>query len=282
MAGGILWLASYPKSGNTWVRVFLENLFRNATTPASINDLNVVSFGDAQVDLYQSLAGKPLDQLSDEELHGLRRDVQAHLGGRSETSIVKTHNRIADYLGKPIIYLEYTMGAVYIVRNVFDVVVSMADHYNFTIDEAVEGISSDTMHTRTTPAAVIQHLGMWSGHYRSWTAIPGFAPLVLRYEDLRSRPFKEFTRVVKFLKLPSSPDRVKRAIRFSSFEEMARQEKTGGFKERVRADQTFFRQGKVGGWRRHLSDDHVRRLVDAHGEVLRELKYVDKHGEPTV
>jgi len=282
MAGGILWLASYPKSGNTWVRIFLENLFRNAGEPASINDLNVVSLSDAAPGAYEEIAGRPLSELADEELQALRGPLQERFAGRSETAIVKTHNRIATYLDHPIIHLEMTMGAIYVVRNVFDVTVSLAEHFNVPLDQAVAMANSPEMRTLTTPAAIVQHLGSWSGHYRSWTGVPGFEPLVLRYEDLRTRPFTEFSRVTKFLGLPAPADRVKRAIRFSNFDEVSRQERRGGFKERVHADHVFFKRGKVGDWRRHLSDDNVRSLVDAHGEVLRALRYVDKHGVPTV
>lgn len=282
MSGGILWLASYPKSGNTWVRIFLENLFRNGTAPVSINELNVVSFGDAQRHLYQSLTQRPIEELSDEELDRLRPVLQKKLAARPETSIVKTHNRIG-YAGDiPIISLEETMGAIYVVRNVFDVAVSFAAHYNGTMEQVVDGLCRDSMHTPTTQAAIVQYLGPWGDHYRGWTGVPGFEPLVLRYEDLRAKPFKEFSRIVKFLKIPAGPERIKKAIRFSNFEEVSRQEKQGGFRERVRADQTFFREGKVGGWRRSLSDDQVAQLIEVHGDVLRELKYIDKNGKPTV
>ena len=282
MPGGILWLASYPKSGNTWVRIFLENLFRNAAEPVSINELNVVAFGDAQRQLYQMLIDRPLDELSDLDILKLRPVLQEKLASRSETSIVKTHNRMGFVDDVPIISLQHTMGAIYVVRNVFDVTVSFAAHYNTPMDEAVRSVCRETMHTTTTKAAVIQYLGPWGDHYRGWTEVPGFEPLVLRYEDLRAKPFKEFSRIVKFLKIPANPDRIKRAIRFSNFEEVSKQEKQEGFRERVRADQTFFREGKVGGWRRSLSDDHVAQLVEAHGDVLRELRYIDKHGKPTV
>lgn len=282
MAGGILWLASYPKSGNTWVRIFLDNLFRNARQPVSINDLQVVSFGDAQPRLYQALSDRPVTELGDEEIQRLRAPVQRRLAGMAETSIVKTHNILGDAFNTPIIHLEHTMGAIYVVRNVFDVTASLARHYGISIDDAVEGICRPTMHIPTSEAAVVQHLGRWCDHYRSWTSVPGFEPLVLRYEDLRAKPFKQFSKIVKFLKLPSDADRVKRAIRFSNFDEVARQEKQDGFTERVRQDQTFFHSGKVGGWRRQLSEANIATLIEVHGEVLRELGYVDKAGRPTV
>ena len=282
MSGGILWLASYPKSGNTWVRIFLENLFRNGAAPVSINELNVVSFGDAQRHLYQSLTQRPIEEMTDEELDKLRPALQRKLADRPETSIVKTHNRIGFAGDVPIISLDQTMGAIYIVRNVFDVAVSFAAHYNGNMDDVVDGLCRETMHTPTTQAAIVQYLGPWADHYRGWTSIPGFEPLVLRYEDLRAKPFKEFSRIVKYLKIPATPERIKKAIRFSNFEEVSRQEKQRGFRERVRENQTFFREGKVGGWRRSLTDEQVARLIEVHGDVLRELRYIDKNGKPTV
>jgi hypothetical protein len=282
MAGGILWLASYPKSGNTWVRIFLENLFRDAARPVSINELNVVGFGDAHIPLYERIAGRPVAGMDDAALHALREPLQRHLANRPETSIVKTHNILADYEGRPLIHLAYSMGAIYIVRNVFDVTVSLARHYDRSVADTVEAICSPAMKTPTTAAAVFQILGPWWDHYRSWTTVPGFQPLVLRYEDMKAKPLKAFQKVVKFLNLPAGPDRVAKAVKFSSFEEVSRQERAAGFRERVREDHVFFHSGRVGGWRQHLSQDQVARLIDVHGEVLRELGYLDKQGRPTV
>lgn len=282
MAGGILWLASYPKSGNTWVRIFLENLFRDAAAPVSINELNVVGFGDAHIPLYERIGGRPVAGLDDSAIHALREPLQRFLAGRRETSIAKTHNLLGEYEGRPLIHLEHSMGAIYIARNVFDVTVSLARHYNLSIEDAVEAINSPRMRTPTTGAAVFQVLGRWCDHYRSWTGVDGFEPLVLRYEDMKAKPMKAFDRVVRFLKLPANPGRVAKAIKFSSFDEVSRQERAGGFRERVRDDQMFFHSGRVGGWRQHLTTEQVGRLIDVHGEVLTELGYLDKQGRPTV
>ena len=282
MAGGILWLASYPKSGNTWIRIFLENLFRDAARPVSINELNVVGFGDAHIPLYERIGGRPVAGMDDAAIHALREPLQRFLANRPETSIVKTHNLLGEHEGRPLIHLEHSMGAIYIARNVFDVTVSLARHYNLAIEDAVEAICSPAMRTPTTAAAVFQVLGRWCDHYRSWTGVPGFEPLVLRYEDMKAKPMKAFDRVVRFLKLPANPARVAKAVKFSSFDEVARQERAGGFRERVREDQVFFHSGRVGGWRQQLTPGQVARLVEVHGEVLSELGYLDKQGRPTV
>lgn len=279
MSGGIMWLASYPKSGNTWMRVFLENLFRNEAKPIDINDFRVARYGDVEVAMYEHFSGKPFAELTDEDIHALRFVSQKALAERPESTFVKTHNCIGDYMDKPLIYLNFTIGAIYVARNVFDVTVSAARHFDVTIDEAVEGLCREGMHTPTTGMAAFQILNTWSTHYRSWNQVPGFEPLLVRYEDLRAKPLKTFGKVAKYLNLDAGPDRIKKAIRFSSISELQKQEAKSGFKERVRDTQKFFHSGDVGGWRKHLEQRHVDRLIEAHHEVLTKLGYL-RSGKP--
>ena len=279
---GIIWLASYPKSGNTWLRVFIENLFRNTIKPAGINDLKVVKYGDTMYSLYERVAGRKLAGASDGEFHRLRGPVQKFLASQPETTIVKTHNALTTHEGMPLIYLEYAAGAVYVLRNPFDMVVSMAHHYRTSYDDAIRGIASPNHHTPTTQAAIFQILGGWTNHYRSWFGVENFSPLLLRYEDMVHDPRKVFGRFMRYLGLPKNPERLKRAIRNSSFKEVERQEREGGFKERVHADHKFFRAGGVGRYRDVLDAEQVGRIIDAHGDLLIEQGYINKSGHPRV
>lgn len=279
---GILWLASFPKSGNTWLRVFIENLFRNSAEPVSINELGVVRFGDMMGPLYEQLSGKPLQAMSDAELHALREPLQRSWAQQPQTTIVKTHNAIGIHEGRPLIHLELTAGAAYVVRNVFDVTVSYADHYRLTLDDAVEAMTSGLQTTRTSPAAVFQILGTWTDHYRSWHGVDNFTPLTLKYEDMVKSPMKSFGAFMRYLGVPKNPARLKRAIKNSSFSVVSGQENQSGFRERVHQSQKFFRSGGVGGYRALLSDDHVKRLTERHYDLLLELGYVSKSGTPRV
>ena len=100
MGGGIIWLASYPKSGNTWLRIFLENLFRNTQGPADINDLGVVKFSDNSFSLYETVSGKSLRNESDSNIHKLRNQVQKYMGSHSETVLpnLETLQNCIDFL----------------------------------------------------------------------------------------------------------------------------------------------------------------------------------------
>ena len=279
---GIIWLASYPKSGNTWLRIFIENLFRNTSVPAKINELDVVRYNDNSPNLYERCVGHNISTMTDSQLHQYRDAVQSYLGNTSETVFVKSHSALQNYEGKPLIYLEHTVGAVYLLRNPFDMVVSFSDHYRISYDDTIEAIASPSHRVNTTQQGIFQILGGWTNHYKSWFGVANFDPLFIRYEDMVRSPLKTFGRFSKFLGLPKNPERLKRAIRNSSFAEVSKQETMNGFSERSRPDQKFFRAGKVGGYRDILSQSQISRIIDVHGELLLEKGYIWKDGTPRV
>ena len=279
---GIIWLASYPKSGNTWLRIFIENLFRNTSAPAKINDLAVVRHNDNSTKLYERCVGHNISNMNDSQLHQYRGAVQSYLGTTNETVFVKTHSALQNYEGKPLIYLEHTVGAVYLLRNPFDMIVSFSDHYRISYDDAIEAIASPSHRVNTSQQGIFQILGGWTNHYKSWFGVENFDPLFIRYEDMVRSPLKTFGRFSKFLGLPKNPERLKRAIRNSSFAEVSKQETMNGFSERSRPDQKSFRAGKVGGYRDILSQSQISRIIDVHGELLLEKGYIWKDGTPRV
>ncbi|MAI12798.1 MAG: sulfotransferase [Rhodospirillaceae bacterium] len=279
MGGGIIWLASYPKSGNTWLRIFLENLFRNTQSPADINDLSVVKFSDNSFSLYETVSGKSLRNENDSNIHKLRNQVQKYMGSHSETVFAKTHNAVMNFENSPLIWLEHLAGGVYVIRNPLDMLISFSDHYNLTIDDTIEAISSPYHRINSTEKGIFQILGGWSNHYYSWFSVENLSPLCLRYEDMIQNPVKSFGKLTKFLGLPKDTPRLKRAIRNSSFQVVSQQETRSGFAEQSRAGHKFFRQGKVGSYRRVLSGDQIAKVIDNHGELMVEIGYLDKNGK---
>ena len=116
---GILWLASYPKSGNTWVRTFLANLFFNLPGPLDINELGRFTVSDQRVGEYEAMTGRPYAQIDDEEVNRLRPEAQRMIAAsRPETVLCKTHSRIAVLKGAPTVEPSVTAGAVYVVRKI--------------------------------------------------------------------------------------------------------------------------------------------------------------------
>ncbi len=280
--GGILWLSSYPKSGNTWLRAYLANLFRNAEKPIPINELPKFALGDNFLVHYEKFTGKKAEDLSAEEITELRPRIHEWFATfQSDTVLVKTHNACVVADGQPLITPSATAGAIYVIRNPFDVAISFANHYQVSPERAIELLCDERHALPPLEGQIEQVLLSWSGHVKSWTQTPFKRLHVMRYEDMRAKPFKALSALSRFLGLPHEPERIRKAIKFSSFRELRSQEQKGGFVEaRPDGKAKFFHAGKVGLWRKALSEAQVAQVIEAHREVLREHGYLTKNGEP--
>lgn len=281
---GIIWLASYPKSGNTWLRAFLTNYMCNRQTPLPINELVGYTLGDGFLIHYERLTGKKAEDLSEAEIARLRPKVHEWFAtSKNQTVFVKTHNLIGRVDGSDLITPKATVGAIYVLRNPLDIAVSYAHHYRITLDEATEALCRRDHIAAGGPRVLPQYLGSWSQHVRSWVDAPGLTPHVMRYEDLMEAAEPTFSALCDFLRWPSEPDRRRRAIQFSSFDELAGQERSGSFKEQpAGATEPFFRQGRSGSWQSSLSSQQVQRIVEANGPVMQRFGYLSESGEPAV
>lgn len=281
---GIIWLASYPKSGNTWVRAFLANLLSDARQPVPINALPEHLLGDNFLIHYEKVTGQPADSLTEDDIQRLRPRVHEWFAySRPDNVFVKTHNAVLKIKGQPLITPTATAGAIYVIRNPLDVAVSFAHHYQIDYDRAVESLCDDYYELPPSGGQSAQVLSSWSRHVLSWVDAPGLPIVTLRYEDLLKKPAKGFGSLVDFLRLPREKPRLQRAIRFSSFRELQGQEKKERFVEsRPDGSTPFFRSGKAGGWREILSEDQAARMIAAHGPVMQRFGYLRPDGEPAV
>jgi hypothetical protein len=280
----ILWLASYPKSGNTWVRALLANTLLAAGDRAfDINRLAEFSFSDTRRSYYTQVAGGDAAALDGSGLARLRPAVHRMLAkARPGRVFVKTHAANVAVDGVPLITPEVSEGAVVIVRNPLDMVVSFADHYGLSLDNAIKATAFPALELKGDAATVRQRIGDWSSHVESWQRPTPFPRLLIRYEDLSAAPGATFARVLAFLAIPVDPARLDEAIARSRIEELQAQEAAAGFIERSKSAARFFRQGRVGGWREALSEAQAAAVIARHGRVMRALGYLDARGEPQV
>lgn len=279
---GILWLASYPKSGNTWLRAFITNYMRNPAEPTAINDLRRFNLGDGLAEVFERVAGRPARELSTEDIQRLRPKVHKMFAESGPATVfVKTHNAFAYIDDIPTITPELTAGAVYVIRNPLDVAVSYSHHNGITTDRAVEAMGNQDTHQPTHGNQIVQFISSWSAHVRSWLTAPGLNPFVMRYEDMHRKPDQVFRRLLQFIQVPIDKQRLTRAISFSSFKTLSAQEKATGFVETSPAsDGVFFRKGKIGAWREELTAGQAERLIADHREVMAEHGYLDAAGQP--
>jgi hypothetical protein len=272
---GIVWLASYPKSGNTWLRAFLHNFLRDPERPHDINKLTDLTAGESMTHLYRA-QDPALDQhFTDERVRELRPLVHRAISRSSPDNVlIKTHNALVEENGHPLISLDLTAGAIYVVRNPLDVVISFSHHNRTTIDNMIEFMGSKTAATVSNEKNVYEIYDSWSGHVASWTATPSPTLHVVRYEDMLANPQKSFAAVVKFLGIEAPRQRIEKAIRLSSFTVLKEQERRQGFRERPSAMEAFFREGKAGQWKKVLTKEQVAAIVSAHREQMARFGYV--------
>lgn len=273
---GILWIASYPKSGNTWFRAFIENLRRGDGQAVDINDLQIVPANRRR--MFDDATGVESTELTADEVARLRPRVYRYLAEHSaETVFLKIHDACTVVPGGgPLIPPEATAGAVYIIRNPLDVAISLSHHVGKPIDREIASMaSSEGGYSSDIPDEHLDHRFLsWSEHVLSWIEQEGFPVHLVRYEDMQGSPLETFTAAARFCGLPCDPDSVRRALDHSSFEKLQKQERESGFRERPANADSFFRQGKVGGWREVLSPSQVDRIVEAHATVMRRFGYL--------
>lgn len=272
----IVWLASYPKSGNTWTRIFLANYLMNPKEPVPINEVHRFGMGDSIAKTYTMVAqGAPADLNDVHTILRLRDKVlRGIIGNGADVNLVKTHNTRSPAYGIDLIPPQYTRSAVYIVRNPMDMVLSYARHYGIDAAAAVEAIGRSDNANATDAATVWQFLGSWSEHVNSWTAKAPYPVCVLRYEDMLDTPQKAFGALVEHLGVPLDAERLDKAIRFSSFDEVSRQEAEGGFKENPGKSEKFFNKGQSGQWKEGLTEALADKMRADHRSTMKRFGYL--------
>ncbi|HEX2814017.1 MAG TPA: sulfotransferase domain-containing protein [Sphingopyxis sp.] len=277
---GILWIASYPKSGNTWTRALLNNLLRilegeDEGRAHDINKMSEFTVWDISAKRYERILGKPMTEVSLDEIAATRPQVQREIAEATDgLAIVKTHHALVLDRGVPAINFEITSGAIYIVRNPLDVAVSFAAHRGGSVDEAIAVMGATDLETATSDKSVYEVYGSWSQHVESWTRKPHRTIFVMRYEDMLADPRRVFAALADHLLLDPTPEQLDLAIERSSFDELRRQEEAEGYREKPKAAERFFRSGTAGQWRDILMPEQIERIVRRHHVQMARFGYL--------
>jgi hypothetical protein len=277
---GIVWIASYPKSGNTWARAFLHNLVKTRNGEVDEQDINEMArFSTWELDKkrYAHFLGfEPDNSTHRNEIAATRHAVHRQVADTTEGLIfVKTHNALVMDRGHATVNFAATSGAVYIVRNPLDVAISYAHHAGAPVDDTIEYMSRKDVETEGSDIAVYEVHGSWSQHVWSWTRNNNRALHIMRYEDMLAEPEKSFAALARHLLIDFTPQQLQTAVEHSSFARLQTQEKKRGFRERPpNADGNFFREGRAGQWRDVLTPAQIDRIVRTHGEQMRRFGYL--------
>lgn len=275
---GYFWLASYPKSGNTWLRLFLESLNRDGAMP----DINAMAFSTghaAMRDEFERILDIESNDLTDAEIACARpRFYELKSRNASSAMICKVHDAWGvTPAGEPLFPPELTLGVVYLVRDPRDVAVSLAHHMRQSQDQAIERMGNTdammSMSKRFIPKQLPQRLNSWNGHIESWLSAP-VKRLSLKYEDMLSDPVRHFGAAARFLGVQTDDAKIVAAVEAVAFERLRAAEKANGFIEAPPGVNDFFRRGIAGGWRECLTAAQIARIESDHGAMMRRFDYL--------
>jgi hypothetical protein len=288
----IVWLASYPKSGNTWFRMLVANL--SATDkPADINampenggiasargpfdHLTLIDSGLLTYDEIDRL--RPL--VYEELRRGEPDDEYDATPPAATVRFVKTHDAYT-YTDEGAPLLGGAKGAdaaILLVRDPRDVASSLASHNHSTIDEAIDFMCDSAAglfdNTDRRLAQFRQQLHGWSGYQASWLDQADLPLHLVRYEDMHADTEGVLRRALAFAGRSASDEQIARAVAFARFDELKKQELERGFREatNARLGGTFFRRGETGAWRDELAAEQVERIERTHASMIQRLGY---------
>jgi sulfotransferase family protein len=273
---GIFWVAAYPRSGNTWIRMFIFNLVRvmsGLDEGESINDMPKFSPWDADIRLYTKYLKAETSDIK--ELASVRHLVQRDIASSQNSGLVfaKTHWLIGRVFGYNTFNFSATAGAVYCIRNPLDVAISLAHHLDKSNDYAIEFMGT---HLASLVGKInADLLGSWSENVSSWTHDPLPEICIIRYEDMIEDPQLWFGVLARHIFNPApTTEQISEAIRRSSFQKLKAQEKEHGYVEQGDKTRSFFREGHAEQWKDALTSQQIDRIIRDHSAQMEKFGYL--------
>ena len=285
----IIWITSYPKSGNTWIRSLLCAYLFSKDGKFNFNLLeNIKQFSG------KNLLSDPNNN-SENQLRIIENWItsQKIINKDKKIHFLKTHNALCTINGNKFTDAFNTMAALYIVRDPRNLITSLSHHYEIDLKEAfrfltnkkktifpINFMEGDKVKNTYQDVNV---LGDWSGHYKSWKNI-GFCPIkIVKYEDILFDTHAVFISILeflsKFMKLKIDKEKIRKSINSTNFEILSQMEKKQGFVESTISNKTkqklkFFNLGKKNDWKKLLDHGTIKKIDSVFKNEMRELNYL--------
>tara|TARA_B100000900_G_C20474682_1_gene672867 strand:+ start:266 stop:1078 length:813 start_codon:yes stop_codon:yes gene_type:complete len=268
----IIWLASYPKSGNTWVRSFLCHYIYGNNENFNFKLLdNIKKFPDINV-----IKNLKINYENTNELIQNWTVMQDFINLNNKLNFLKTHNAFCTINGNSFTNSTNTLAAIYVVRDPRDVLISFSNHLNFDLHKTLEIMKSDEYWETEDKFNNFRSalFGSWKTNYKSWFSQNTLETLLIRYEDLISNPFENFSKIIKFLenktKIIYDKNSIELSINQTKFENLSKLEKKNGFEEAT--NNLFFRKGSSKQWI-NLDKKLISDLEENFGDLMKDLNY---------
>ena len=282
-----IWLASYPKSGNTLVRSLLSSYFFSKDGIFNLRLIkNIKQF--PTIKLFEDLG---IDITNEKEVIANYIRVQQSFNIKESTQFLKTHSYLFNIENNAFTDLNNSLGVIYIVRDPRNVVTSYANHRSMSVDESTNWIINNwvlggNFNSLNFTEKTKVYSGTWATNYKSWKSFKSQGKyLLIKYEDLIDKKEEILLKMLKFIyklnKKNFEVDRVKfkNVIDSTSFERMKTLEKEVGFIESKINKKTgkkisFFNLGKKNDWKKLIDPTIKKKIENAFKEEMEELGYL--------
>ena len=285
----IIWIASYPKSGNTWIRSLLASYLFSEDGQFGFELLkNIEQFSSKNFSSDKLMSSNYQTKISKNWIPSqkkINQDKKIHL--------LKTHNALCSINGNNFTDKFNTSAVIYVARDPRNLITSLAHHYELTLDEAfsfltnkkkiIIPINAVKREKDIKDSEDFNFLSDWSTHYQSWKNI-NFCPIkIIRYEDCLTDIQKVFVSTLdflsKFLKLKFNKEKINNALNSTNFKNLSQMEKNEGFQESATSSKTmkkikFFNLGKKNNWETLLDKKSIRKIESRFKNEMSELGYL--------
>ena len=277
----IIWISSYPKSGNTWLRSLISSYYFTEDGNFKFEALkNISQF--PQKKYFKEKIDRP-GKVSSYWLSAQREIVKD-----KKVKFLKTHNSLLAINGNQFTSPQYTIGAINIIRDPRNILTSLCNHYELTYDEGISFMNNDRKSiidpNEKSEYSDFQYLSSWSNHVSSWTKTNQFRKMVIKYEDLAIDPYKVFRDIIVFINTLSNFEnkidekKLENCLRTTEFETLKAKENENGFLESIISQKKnkqikFFNLGFKNKWKDVVPKAYHEKINNVFKADLIKLNY---------
>ena len=281
----IFWIASYPKSGNTWLRSLLTSYYFSENGIFNQNLLkNIGQFPEKKHFVKFKYNPKIITDTSRFWIKS-----QEELNKDNKLKFFKTHNVLGAINNNYFTDKKNTLGAIYVVRDPRNIVTSLQNHYELSIEDALNFMLNEKKFIydfhKVNDYGDFQFISSWEKNYQSWLKQNVFPIKVIKYEDLYNETFKVLKETIKFIEIKSGNKRTfnvkkaKNSVKSTTFENLKNIENKEGFLESVLSKKNinkvpFFHLGPKNNWKNIYNLDYQKKLFSLFKNNLKELNYI--------
>ena len=281
----IIWIASYPKSGNTWLRSLISSYYFSEDGFFNQNSLPLIQ-QFPQKKYFKSFNYNP-EIVTDTAKFWI--SAQKIINKDKKIKFFKTHNALGSVNNSKFTDKKNTIGCIYVVRDPRNVITSIQNHYEMTKEESLNFMLNENKfiydYSIKNDYSNFQFISSWEKNYQSWLNQKNFSVLLIKYEDLIKDTLETFKKVIQFIELITkseksyNEEKAKISVQSTTFEKMKKIERNDGFIESVLSKNEtkkipFFHLGPKNNWKNIFDEIYQKKLNLTFKQNLKELNYL--------